>query len=105
MRHLPDVGAEIEALLAPYTQAAYDEARKNGQREHHDAYRADGLHALARGSKTPCAQSRKGASRNDTKTFIHIDLATLLRGRCSRVGLPHRPHRPCRRRLGEVHPR
>jgi Domain of unknown function (DUF222) len=78
MRHLPEVGAQIEALLAPYTHARHETARKNGTYESRDAYRADALLDLARATKT--GGTPKGASRADTKVFVHIDLDTLLAG-------------------------
>jgi hypothetical protein len=80
-RHLPEVGAEIEKLLAPYTQAAFDAARTSGTHESHDAYRADGLLAMARSTATGGCDRPKGASRAETKVFVHIDLETLVRGR------------------------
>jgi hypothetical protein len=79
VRHLPEVGAEIEALLAPFTHARHEAARKHGTYESRDAYRADALLDLARASKTGGARP-KGASRADTKVFVHIDLDALLAG-------------------------
>jgi hypothetical protein len=79
MRHLPEVGAEIEALLAPYTHARHEAARKANLYECRDAYRADALWDLARASKGG-GVAPKGASRADTKVFVHIDLDTLLAG-------------------------
>jgi hypothetical protein len=80
MRHLPEVGAEIEALLAPYTHARHETARRAGIHEPRDAYRADALLDLARATTTSGGTTPKGASRADTKVFVHIDLDTLLRG-------------------------
>jgi hypothetical protein len=82
MRHLPEVGAEIERLLAPFTQTAFDAARTAGVHEPHEAYRADGLVAMAKASAQQSGCERpKGASAAETKLFVHIDLDTLLRGR------------------------
>jgi hypothetical protein len=80
MRHLPEVGAQIEALLAPYTHARHEAARQAGAHQSRDAYRADALLDLARASTTTGSQVPKGASRADTKVFVHIDLPTLQRG-------------------------
>jgi hypothetical protein len=81
LRHLPEATAEIESFLAPFTQAAFDAARKAGEHESHDAYRADGLLAMARASKNGGCARPKGASRAETKVFVHVDLETLVRGR------------------------
>ena len=83
MRHLPEVGAEIEALLAPYTHARHEAARRAGTHEPRHAYRADAMLDLARATnhhrhRRRPAQRRR--SRADTKVFVHIDLDTLLRG-------------------------
>lgn len=80
MRHLPEVGAEIEALLAPYAHARFEAGRKAGQHESRDAYRADGMLDLARASVHGGGPRPKGARRADTKVFVHIDLDTLQRG-------------------------
>ena len=78
MRHLPEVGAEIEALLAPFVHARFEAGRQSGDRESRDAYQADAMLDLARASKSGCAP--KGARRADTKVFVHIDARTLLTG-------------------------
>jgi hypothetical protein len=78
LRHLPEVGAEIEALLAPFTHARFEAGRQSGQREARDAYRADALLDLARASRS--GTSPKGARRADTKVFVHIDAQTLMTG-------------------------
>ena len=79
LRHLPEVGAEIDALLAPYTHARHEAGRRSGDWESRDAYRADGLLDLARASKSG-ATAPRGARRADTKVFVHIDAETLLSG-------------------------
>jgi hypothetical protein len=78
LRHLPEVGAEIEALLAPFTHTRFEAGRQSGQRESRDAYRADAMLDLARASGS--GASPKGARRADTKVFVHIDAQTLLSG-------------------------
>src|SRR5690606_26504970 len=81
LRHLPEVGAEFERFLAPYTQAAFDAARQAGTHEPHEAYRADAMAAMARASKAGGCERPKGASVAETKVFVHIDLQSLLEGR------------------------
>jgi hypothetical protein len=83
VRHLPEVGAELEALLAPFTHARFEAARQAGTHEARDAYRADALLDLARASKTWARPT--GGRRADTKVFVHVDLATLQTG-CTRPG-------------------
>jgi hypothetical protein len=78
LRHLPEAGAEIEALLAPFTHARHEAARQAGVREQREAYRADGMLDLARASRR--GASPKGASRADTKVFVHVDAETLAAG-------------------------
>jgi hypothetical protein len=78
VRHVPEVGAEIEALLAPFTHARFDAGRSAGSYEAREAYRADALLDLARASTT--GSTPKGANRADTKVFVHIDLETLQSG-------------------------
>jgi hypothetical protein len=81
LRHLPEAIAEIESCLAPFTQAAFDAARHAGTHEPHDAYRADGLLAMARAAGKGSSERPKGASRAETKVFVHIDLESLVKGR------------------------
>ena len=106
VRHLPEAIAEIESLLAPFTQAAFDAARQPGEHESHDAYRADGLPGHGPPPSRPGLSSvPKGASRAETKVFVHIDLETLVRGRLAEgagADLPHRRHRPRRPRPGSA---
>ena len=76
MRHLPEVGAEIEALLAPFTYRRFEAARQSDERERREAYAADGLLDMARSS----GRAPKGACRAETKVLVHVDLDTLVRG-------------------------
>jgi hypothetical protein len=75
VRHLPEVGAEVEALLAPFTHGRFEAGRRSGSWEPREAYRADALLDLARAAKA--GPGPKGARRADTKVFVHIDLETL----------------------------
>ena len=79
MRHLPDVGAEIEALLAPYIHRRFECARHAGTSEPREAYAADALLDLARAAAGEGSRPQ-GARRADTKVLVHIDIASLLRG-------------------------
>ena len=81
LRDLPEHIAEIESLLSPFTQAAFDAARKAGTHEPHDAYRADGMLAMARATAKGNCERPKGASRAETKVFVHIDLESLVKAR------------------------
>jgi hypothetical protein len=42
-RHTADAGARMKALLGPFCQAVYDDARARGEREEIEAYMADAL--------------------------------------------------------------
>lgn len=83
VKHLPEVLAELDTLVAPYAQAAFDQARKAGDHESYEAYKADGLLAMARATTAAggACERPKGASRAETKVFVHIDLDTLVNGR------------------------
>ena len=76
VRHLPEVGAEIEALLAPFVHRRFEAARQSEERERREAYAADGLLDMARSS----GDTPKGACRAETKVLVHVDLDTLVRG-------------------------
>ena len=81
LRDLPEHIAEIESHMAAYTQAAFDAARRAGEHESHDAYRADGMLAMARAAGKGSCERPKGASRAETKVFVHIDLESLVKAR------------------------
>jgi hypothetical protein len=76
VRHLPEVGAEIEALLAPFTHHRFEAARQSDERERREAYAADALLDMARSS----GAAPKGACRAETKVLVHVDIDTLVRG-------------------------
>jgi len=67
--------AKILSALEPLTKARFDEARRAGARESHDAYRFDALVGLAAQGATPAAKSEPQAVR------VRVDLPALLRGR------------------------
>lgn len=89
LQHLPEVGAEIEALLAPHTHARFDAARRAGAHDERVAYAADGFLDLARASTAANGETPKGARRADTKLFVHIDADTLTRGRTEAGSICH----------------
>src|ERR1700722_9244398 len=60
----PDAGAKVLAALKPTRTAIFDEARRQGLREHPDAYGADALVALVTGER----QRRPRAPRGDEAT-------------------------------------
>jgi len=71
--------AAIDRALAPLVDDAFDQARKSGTRESHDAYLFDALVALARrGSGDSGHASRRESMRY--LTLVHVDLAAVVRG-------------------------
>ena len=60
----PDAGARLLAALKPTRTVLFDEARRQGLREHPDAYGADALVALVTGER----QRRPRAPRGDEET-------------------------------------
>ena len=85
MRHLPEVGAEIEALLAPFTHRRFESARQAEEREPREAYAADGLLDMARSS----GSAPKGACRAETKVLVHVDIDTLVRATTAHGSMCH----------------
>jgi hypothetical protein len=62
LRTTAKAGAEIDAALAPAIDAVFNAARKDGRREHPEAYAADALHQLVTqggdGTKTTVRESK-----------------------------------------------
>jgi hypothetical protein len=67
--------AKILAALEPLAKARFDEARRSGERESHDAYRFDALVALSEGAPAAATRAAPHAVR------VRVDLPALLRGR------------------------
>jgi len=67
----PEKGAEIMAAIRPLADKLFDNARKEGRREHTEKYAFDALVELANGAKV------KGGRH---KIIVRVDLDTLLRG-------------------------
>src|SRR5690606_37658263 len=80
LTHLPEVGAEITALLSPFVHRRFTEARKAGEREPREAYAADAVLDMARAAHAGGGAVPKGASRADTKVIVHVDVDTLVHG-------------------------
>jgi hypothetical protein len=54
----PDAGAKLLAALKPTKTVIFDEARRQGLREHSQAYEADALVALLTGERPPAPRAR-----------------------------------------------
>ncbi len=74
----PDAGAVVVAALTPYSERIFQEARKQGRRESHDAYAADALVELAEHTRG-CDND---SSRRGPGAVVHVlaDHQALLRG-------------------------
>jgi hypothetical protein len=67
--------AKILHALEPLSRARFDEARRAGERESHDAYRFDAMVHLAESGAAPAPKPKPHAVR------IRVDLPALVRGR------------------------
>jgi hypothetical protein len=87
-RHLhltnnPEVVAEVEALLKPFTDAEFKRARAEGRRESIQAYAADALLAMARAAHYPDADGDTDGDsgvRPPKETILLASLDALRRG-------------------------
>jgi hypothetical protein len=77
-RSTPEEVAEIFSIAEGYARHAFEEARKRGDREPHEAYLADGLLAAVRAGSRPAAGSPRPPS--PTKVIVRIDWDALVRG-------------------------
>jgi hypothetical protein len=75
VRTTPEAGAAIVAGLAPFTEAAFAEARAAGRRAKPEAYAADALVAMARAA----AVGESGGAPAAT-VQVRVDAAALTRG-------------------------
>ncbi|MBA2282705.1 MAG: DUF222 domain-containing protein, partial [Acidimicrobiia bacterium] len=97
LRHVPEVIAELDALLEPFTHARFEAGRLAGEHEPREAYAADALLDLARAAHAPAvvddstvsAVVPKGAPRAHTTVFVHIDAETLRERRRHPGGTCH----------------
>jgi hypothetical protein len=104
LRTTPDAGAEILSELNRLTDGHFEQARRSGRREPHDAYAADALLTMAR-------RSRDGEPGGKVPVrylaIIRADLAALVRGHvddgevCEIAGLGPIPVERARDLLGE----
>ena len=76
MRDNPEVGAEIMTALEPIRNHLFKAARTAGRHEPAEAYAADALLGLARGSRPGVPAVRTSRA----KIIARVDLAALLRG-------------------------
>jgi hypothetical protein len=105
----PEHGAEINAVLAPFTEAAFQQARKDDQHEPLEAYAADGFVAMVRAAADGSGDERAERSRaRNTKVVVVVDLEALLRGHteademCEIRGVGPVPVDAARRLLGDA---
>ena len=113
------LGAEIEACLAPFHDAAWDAAatQPSDRRDTPDAIAFDGVLAMARaardGSGRPAAAKPRGRAKTRDHVVVHTDLARLLAtdrateggnaadGRCEIPGVGPVPISHARAMLGD----
>jgi Domain of unknown function (DUF222) len=84
----PELGAQVMAALRQRAEALFHEARKQGRREHPDAYAFDALVELARESLSSgsCGTERSASIKAPkrkgppVKLLVRVDLDVLLRG-------------------------
>src|SRR5688572_24030588 len=70
-RLTPDAGATVIAALEPHRRRSFEEARRAGRKEQHDAYLADALQALAEEGSS----NTKGHSGPRTMVHVRVDHA------------------------------
>jgi Domain of unknown function (DUF222)/HNH endonuclease len=73
----PDAGATVMAALEPHRRKVFEDARRVGRKEHHDAYLADALVALAEEGSSP---RTTGSSGPRAMVHVRVDHAALVRG-------------------------
>ncbi|HYD09754.1 MAG TPA: hypothetical protein VEA78_06600, partial [Acidimicrobiales bacterium] len=69
------IGAEIARLIKPYADAAFEAARKAGEREPSESYAHDGLVAALRNTDTV-----RETKRRRREAIVMVNLETLQRG-------------------------
>ena len=83
------LGAEIEACLAPFHDAAWDAASRqpNDDRDGPDAIAFDGFVGMARaardGAGRPLATKPRGRAKTRDHVVVHVDATALVRGEAS----------------------
>jgi hypothetical protein len=72
----PDAGATVMAALEPHRRKVFEDARRAGRKENHDAYLADALVSLAH----TASGDPKVASGARAMVHVRVDHAALVRG-------------------------
>ena len=75
----PEAGAEVERALQPFTDAAFEAARRAGEREASEAYAADGLVAMAKAA-TGSGETPRERRRRRREGIVLVNLESLQRG-------------------------
>ena len=131
LRHTPEVGAELRAILQPFLDLVFHRARTTGTRDSHDAYTADAVTDIFRTASGSSAESHAAASadhshsagtgdeptssrpasrsqRPDTKVVAFLDWEALVRGHtengetCEIAGVGAVPVSTARALLGDA---
>jgi len=75
----PEAGAEVERILKPFADAAFDTARRAGLHEPSEAYAADGLVAMARAANGS-GEAPRERKRRRREGIVLVNLESLQRG-------------------------
>jgi Domain of unknown function (DUF222) len=101
----PDALGVVLGCLKPFADKSFEDARKRGVKESHQAYMADGLVEMAKASSS--GEHRSGGGKSKPLLRIRADLAALRRGyrekgeRCEIPGVGAVPVSVARRVLGD----
>jgi hypothetical protein len=104
----PEEGAEVNAAMAPFTEAAFKRAQKEGRHEPLEAYAADGFMALVRAAVDGGAEGAARSTARNAKVIAVVDLEALRRGHtegdetCEIRGVGPVPVDAARRLLGDA---
>lgn len=104
----PEEGAEVNATLAPFTEAAFKAAQTEGRREPLEAYAADGFMAMVRAVADGSAEGPARSTARNTKVIAVVDISALRRGytegdeTCEIRGVGPVPVDAARRLLGDA---
>ena len=102
-RLTPDAMAVLRSCLEPFEKQVFDDARKEGRHESHQAYMADALVEMAKASRS----GSKAPTTDRTLVRVRVDLGALKRGHpvpgetCSIPGLGPLPVALVREILGD----
>ncbi len=105
--HTPENGARVNAVLAQFTQRAFEQARREGRHEPLEAYAADGFMAMVEAAAGGSDRSSSSVARN-TKVIVNVDIDALRRGTaehretCEIPGVGPVPVSTARALLGEA---